>query len=129
MKVLQAAIVYFGLVFTSGFVLGTVRTLALVPKLGARTSELVELPLMLTVIWQSAKLVNQRFLRGSSPAARLSTGLAALSLLLAAEMGVGVRLRGLSPREALINRDRVSGTAYYAGLCVMALAPRALKSS
>jgi hypothetical protein len=43
--------------------------------------------------------------------------------LLVAEIGVGVALRGLSPVDVLVNRDPVSGTAYYLMLVIFALMP------
>jgi hypothetical protein len=48
-EALKAGVLYFALVFAAGFVLGTVRTLWAVPRLGVRTAELIELPTMLGV--------------------------------------------------------------------------------
>jgi hypothetical protein len=50
MRILKAALLYFAIVFGVGFVLGTIRTLWLVPRLGARAAELLEMPVMLVVI-------------------------------------------------------------------------------
>ena len=50
MRTSKAGAVYFGLVFVTGFVLGTIRTLWVVPHLETRTAELLEAPLMLVVI-------------------------------------------------------------------------------
>ena len=47
---LLAAASYFLLVFLAGFGLGVVRTLWVVPALGERWAELIEIPLMLGVI-------------------------------------------------------------------------------
>ena len=46
-RILQAGVLYFVLVFGTGFVLGAVRTIWIVPRVGARTAELVEMPIML----------------------------------------------------------------------------------
>ena len=40
---------YFALMFAAGFVLGTVRSRWIVPRLGVRTAELMEAPIMLVV--------------------------------------------------------------------------------
>jgi len=47
MPILKAGVLYFGLVFGAGFVLGTIRTLWVVPGVGARMAELMETPVML----------------------------------------------------------------------------------
>ena len=43
--------VYFLMVFAVGFVLGVARTLWLVPRVGIRWAELLEMPVMLVVIY------------------------------------------------------------------------------
>jgi hypothetical protein len=47
MQVLKAGAVYFAVMFAVGFVQGTIRTLWVVPRFGARTAELMEMPVML----------------------------------------------------------------------------------
>ncbi len=47
MQILRAAVFYFLLVFGAGFLLGIGRVLLIVPLLGERTAELLEMPLML----------------------------------------------------------------------------------
>ena len=49
MQLVKAGAIYFALVFGAGFVLGTVRTLWVVPRVGTRTAELTEMPIMLAV--------------------------------------------------------------------------------
>jgi hypothetical protein len=122
-RVLTSAAAYFGLVFGAGFVLGTVRVLWIVPRIGTRAAELVESPLMLLVTIIAAAWINRRILAASSQAARLQVGLIALALLLAAEVGLGVILRGAPPLEILTDKDPVSGTVYYGLLGVFAAMP------
>jgi type IV secretory pathway TrbD component len=50
-------------------------------------------------------------------------GAIGLALLLAAEFGLVLWLRGLSVREYLATRDPVSGTVYYLMLVVFAIMP------
>lgn len=123
MRVLKPAAVYFALVFGAGFILGACRVLWVVPRLGTRTAELVESPLMLLATVLAAGWVNRRFLVGARPTARLGIGLIALALLLTAEAGLGIALRGGSVLDVLLNKDPVSGTVYYALLGVYALMP------
>ena len=54
MPILQTSVLYFLLVFGAGFILGTGRVLIMVPLLGGTVGELIEIPLMLTVIVAAA---------------------------------------------------------------------------
>ena len=45
-RTIKAGIAYFALVFGAGFVLGMIRVPFLVPRLGERVAELVEMPFM-----------------------------------------------------------------------------------
>lgn len=85
--------------------------------------QLMEMPLMLIVIVLAASWLNQHLGDVKGSLTQLWIGLGALSLLIIAELGVGVFLRGLSPMEALVNRDPVSGTVYYLLLGILALMP------
>ena len=46
--------------------------------------------------------------------------------MLSVELAVATALRGLTIRDALLNRDPVSGTTYYASLILFALLLRFL---
>ena len=50
-------------------------------------------------------------------------GLHRTALMLAAEFGLVLRIRGISVRQYLATRDRVSGAAYYVMLIVFAVMP------
>lgn len=123
MRILEAGILYFALVFGTGFVLGTVRTLWVAPRVGARLAELAEAPIMLVVTIVAARWVVQRLAVPSLPSARLGMGGIALGLLLAAEFGLVRWLRGVKIRAYLATRDPVSGSAYYVMLAVFAVLP------
>jgi len=58
-----------------------------------------------------------------APLARLGMGAIALVLLLVAEFGLVLWLRGLSIREYLASRDPVSQTVYYLMLGMFAIMP------
>ena len=123
MKVLASSAVYFAIVFGAGFVFGMGRVMWLVPTLGVRVAELAELPLMLTVVFFAARWVNRRFLEERNQPSRLVVGVTALVLLLLAELILGVIVLDLTPKDAFLSRDPVSGTGYYLSLCVFALMP------
>ena len=123
MRILKPAAVYFVVVFGAGFVLGTLRVLWLVPHIGARAAELAESPLMLLVTLLAARWVTVHLLESVRPSDRLGMGLTALAFLLAAEIGLGLLLRGGSVRSILLDKDPVSGTVYYILLAVYALMP------
>ncbi len=123
MQALKPGLVYFLLVFGTGFVLGTVRVLLVVPLVDHRTAELIEMPLMLIATVLAARWTIRRFPEPRTSVARLSIGGIALGLMLAGELAVGIGLRGMTPAEVFLNRDPVSGTAYYVSLVLFAVMP------
>jgi hypothetical protein len=123
MQILKAATLYFALVFGSGFVLGTIRTLWVVPIVGMRKAELMEEPLMLVITFLAARWVVRRWRLPRRALTRLSVGFAGLGLLVAAEFGFVVWLRGMTVREYVASWDPVAGTVYLAMLGVFALMP------
>ena len=123
MKALQAGALYFAIVFGAGFVLGTIRTLWIVPRLGVRMAELAETPFMLAVSIAAAAWVVRRVGVPHVPSSLLAVGVVALTLLLLTEFTLMLRLRGLSLRQYLASRDPVSGNVYYAMLVLFALLP------
>ena len=108
MSILKAGALYFALVFGTGFVLGTVRTLWVVPRFGTRMAELMETPIMLVVTMVAARWIVSRLAVPSVPSNRLGMGFVALGLMLAAEFGFVLWLRGLSIRESCKPRPCVA---------------------
>ena len=122
MMILKPGVVYFALVFGAGFVLGPVRILWVAPRLGTRTAELMESPIMLGVTIAAAHWTVLKFAVPPNPALRVGIGLLALALLVIAELSL-VRVRGLSIREYISKRDPLSGSVYYALLAIFAIMP------
>jgi hypothetical protein len=120
---LKAGIAYFALVFGTGFALGTVRTLWIVPRIGVRNAELLESPLMLVAIVFAAGWTGRLIGNSGGSTSRLVVGVLALAMLLAAEVAMGMTLQGLSFVEVFTKHDPVSGTVYYALLGVFASMP------
>jgi hypothetical protein len=123
MQILKAGALYFVVVFGAGFVLGTIRTMWVVSHVGTRMAELMEAPVMLVVTIMAARWIVRHLAIPFVVSARLGMGGIGLALLLAAEFGLVLWLRGLSAREYLATRDPVSGTVYYLMLVVFAIIP------
>jgi hypothetical protein len=105
-------------VFAAGFLLGSIRVPFLVPRLGDRLAELLEMPPMAAVIWFACADVMRRFALPPRPAIRAAVGLSALALLVCAELLLAVALADRTLGQYLAGRDPVSGTVY---LCMLAL--------
>jgi hypothetical protein len=122
-QIIKLGAYYFALVFATGFLAGTIRTLWLVPHVGVRAAELMEMPIMLVVIVFAARWAVRRLPLRSTKAVQLGLGLVALGLTLIAEFTLLQWHRGLTLREYLAGRDPVAGSAYLIMLAVFALMP------
>ncbi len=123
LRTIKAGIAYFSLAFGAGFIMGAIRVPFLVPRLGERIAELIEMPFMLIVIVLAARFITQRFALPATVWVRLSTGFLALALLIAAELLLAVALQDRSLGEYVSSRDPVSGTVYLAMLALFAAMP------
>jgi hypothetical protein len=118
---LRAALQYFMVVFGAGFLLGTIRVLLLAPRLGVRTAELLEMPVMVAISFAAARWVARRFhVLGLS--ASLGMGLLALLLLIGAELLL-VWISGATLENFIASRDPISGSAYLVALILFGLMP------
>lgn len=123
MRIMKAGVLYFALVFGTGFVLGPIRILWVVPRLGTRIAELIEAPVMFVVIIVAARWIMRRLAVPYIIPIRLGIGCVALGLLLVAEFTLVLWLQGLSIRDYLASRDPVSGTVYCVLLGMFVLMP------
>jgi hypothetical protein len=123
MRFLKAGALYFILVFGAGFVLGPIRIIWVVPRLGERTAQLMEAPIMLGVIVLAARWIGRRLAVPPTPPRLLGVGFVALGLLLVVEFTVVLWLRGLTIGEYFAGRDPVAGTVYMVMLGVFAVMP------
>ncbi len=126
-RAIKAGVLYFCVVFAIGFVLGTIRTLLIVPHLGARRAELMEAPIVIAVSFVSARWIVRRMALSYVVLQRLVMGAIGLVLLLAAEFGFVLWLRGISLQQYFATRDPVAAAVYYLALVVFALAPAIVK--
>lgn len=122
-QILKAGALYFAIVFGVGFVLGTIRTLWVAPRVGTRIAELLEAPVMFAITILAARWIVLRLRIPVRPPARLGMGGIALGLLLFAEFGLVSWVRGISIKEYLATRDLVSGTVYYLLLGLFGVMP------
>jgi len=123
MQILKAGVLYFALVFGTGFVLGTIRILWIVPSFGTRTAELMETPVMLVVTILAARWVARLLSLPPTAATRLGVGFVALGFMLGAEFTVVLWIRSLTIGEYLARRDPVAGTVYIVMLGIFAVMP------
>ena len=126
MPSLRPALLYFALVLGTGFVLGTIRVPFLVPRLGERYAELLEMPFMFVAIVLAARFVARRFQLPPSLSMRLKVGFLALALSVGAELLLATVLQSRSLAEFIASRDPVSGSVYLAMLLLFALMPAIL---
>ncbi len=124
-RIFKAGALYFAIVFAAGFVLGVVRTFFVAPRLGVRTAELLEAPLMVVISYFAARWVVRR------PSLRLQTsalplllvGVFALALMLVVEFTFVLWIQGLTLLGYFARRDPVGLAAYFAALALFALMP------
>ena len=122
-RTIKAGTVYFALVFGAGFVLGSIRVPFLVPRLGERAAELIEMPFMFVAVLLSARFITKRFSLPANALPRLGAGFLALGLLVAAEVVLAVSLQDRMLAEYVASRDPVSGSVYLAMLALFAVMP------
>jgi hypothetical protein len=123
MNIAKPALAYFAIAFGAGFLLGPIRVLWLVPQVGERAAELIEMPIMLVVIVWAARWIVRRFATPSPASTKLAIGAVALVLMLAAEFGLVLGLRGIPLSEYFSTRDPVAGAVYYLMLVLFAAMP------
>ena len=122
-ETLKAGVPYFALVFDAGFVLGTIRTLWVVQRLGVRTAERAEALIMVGISILAARWAVRLFGIPSPWPRRLAVGCIALGLMLLAEFAFILRIRGLAIRGYFETRDLISGAICFAALGAFAVIP------
>jgi len=113
---------YFAIVFIAGFLLGTVRNIAVEPAFGAFRAVLLELPFMLAASWICCGAVIRRFSLSPALAVRAAMGATAFGLLMIAELLLGAALGG-SPSDMIDAWRRPPGAAGLFGQILFALFP------
>ncbi|MHB2167786.1 hypothetical protein [Alsobacter sp. R-9] len=93
-RLVAAAAIYFLLVMCAGFVLGTIRELLLVPKLGRAIAEPLEAPFMLAAILLAAWATLRWLPLEPQTGVRLAMGGVSLGMVLLAELALSPLVRG-----------------------------------
>jgi hypothetical protein len=88
----KAGALYAIIVFVIGFILGTIRVLLVVPRLGETTAVIIEAPIMLAASWFVCRWCMDRLSVGRTIPARSLMGLVAFLVLMSAEVGLGAVL-------------------------------------
>ncbi len=125
MPAAQAGALYFLIVFAGGFFLGTVRVAFIQPALGAVAAVALEMPLMLSIAWSTARIIISRLAIARSPMPRLVMGGLALALLLIAEFIGFASLMGTSGAEYLAELTTHAGLIGLTGQVIFAIVPLA----
>lgn len=120
---IKAGSSYFAAIFALGFVLGTARTLWLLPRVGELTAVALELPLMLAASWWLSARLTLRFEVPAATPARLAMGALAFSLLMAAELFLSLVVFGMGCQTQLAHYATAAGALGLAGQVFFALIP------
>ncbi len=121
LKAVTAGLLYVAIGFAVGFVLGTMRTLVVAPRVGELMAVAIELPLMIGAAW----LVCRRLVRGVSPhiAARVMMGSVAFVVLMGLEFGLATLVFGENPADFSARLLSPAGLLGLAGQIVFAVLP------
>jgi hypothetical protein len=122
-RVFINSFIYFAIVFLVGFILGTLRVLFLVPAMGERYAELIEIPFMLTAIYYSARYIVNRYSAIKTLTEYIYIGALALLMLLLFEFTFVLGIRGIAIDQYFSTRDPISGTAYALSLFIFMMMP------
>ena len=121
-RIVRAALAYFGVVFAVGFVLGVVREGFVRPWFGTLGAIGIEAPAMLLACWWAARWVVGRF-GLAARGARWRMGAVAFGLLMAAELGGSLVLRGMTAGEWLAHFGTAPGVLSLALFLAFAAMP------
>lgn len=122
MRIIGAAVAYWAVVFALGFVLGTVRVLWVIPRVGLVPATLLELPLILAASWFAARWLVRRFAI-ASPRDALVVGALAFALLMMAECALAAALLRQTPAQWLAGLHKPHALLGLAGQVVFSLMP------
>jgi len=123
MRIALAILLYFGVVFGAGFLLGPIRVVWLEPRFGPIIATACEAPFLLMAMLVAARWVPRVLNIRRDPKTLILVGIGALVLLQIADFAVGVLLRGITPTEQIAQFRTGQGHIYAALLILFAIMP------
>lgn len=122
-RALLAATLYFLLVFAAGFMLGAVRVMLVVPRLGGFAATLIEIPLMLAVAYFACRLVLDHWQVPPLPELRWAMAAWFVALLALGEWQLGILLFHRSAAQQWATLASPAGLAGLGAQLLAALLP------
>jgi hypothetical protein len=119
----KAGLAYMAVVFTVGFMLGTLRVLVIAPKLGELGAVSMELPIILAVSWLVCLRVTAYFAVPSRISTRLVMGGVAFVSLMSAETILWMLISGQSLTENLLRYRELAALLGLAGQIAFSAIP------
>lgn len=126
MRIATAAVLYFLIAFGAGFVLGPIRVFLLEPRVGSTIAVACEAPFLLAVMVVASRRVPSVVHLRHDRLSLAMMGLGALALQQAADLAVGVTLRGITPSEHVAYFGTAAGRIYAGLLLSFAVMPMLL---
>ena len=123
MRIALAILLYFGVVFGVGFLLGPIRVVWLEPRVGPIIATACEAPFLLMAMVVAARWVPRVLNVRRDLKTLILVGIGALVLLQIADFTVGFWLRGITPAEQVAQFGTGQGNIYAALLAVFAIMP------
>lgn len=122
-RALIAAFAYFLVLFTLGFVLGTIRVIFVVPRVGELVATIAEVPVMLIAAYFACRWAIRRWQASPAIAIRIAMVLWFLALLFVFEALLGAMLFGRSVDEQWTSLGSPAGVVGIAAQIIAALLP------
>jgi hypothetical protein len=117
MKIIAAALLYFAVVFTVGLMFGPIRVFWLEPIFGEVLAAVFEAPFLVVAMVVASRWIPSVLRMRRDLASLGLMGLGALAIQQAADLAVGVYLRGITPAAQIAHFATGAGLIY-AGLLV-----------
>lgn len=133
-SILKASTQYTLLVFSAGFLCGMIRVPFILPMLGDRHAQLLEMPIMFLAMRRSARFIVNSLHHGEQEQETakpsmlnfVAVGLLGLIQMVAAEMGLYLWMHwheGKTFADWVRDRDAVAGSVFFAMLGIYAALP------
>ncbi len=118
-----AGLAYVGLVFAAGFVLGILRVLIVIPRVGEIAAVLIELPFLLGLSWLACRWLTKSFDVPPTFGIRLLMSVTAFAVLMFAELAGSTLGFGRTLSEHMAQYRQIAGLLGLAGQIAFAAFP------